>query len=305
MASNDWSNVPGKDWATLTRGTERKIYVPGVGWQFPSTINKERTRRGLPPIKDPGQPQKPKSAPTPSQTSSTENPKPQPLPVIPYSPTPTPTPKPQESEKPSTEKPKPKPQESEKPPTETSKPQVSQTGDRTKDLTTWALANKKMIDKVGTKSQREILKSAQSGTPMPAPRPLITKEEKMDAFDLVLEYLTSEGHVDTLDEALYVMMEMDAETIQGICQSFFTEELTGARKERAQEIMGELRPHGRPRKATNKKYGALSRVTRASEGSSEPGRTTETSPKKRGGRMPKGSVKTGWDGDFQADRPKG
>jgi len=95
-----------------------------------------------------------------------------------------------------------------------------QTGDRTKDLTTWALANKAMIDKVGTKSQREILRAAQSGgsAPMPAPRPLITKEEKMDAFDLVLEYLTSAGHVETLDEALYVMMEMDDETIKSIVE---------------------------------------------------------------------------------------
>lgn len=39
-----------------------------------------------------------------------------------------------------------------------------------------------------------------------------------DSFDLVLEYLLSEGHVDTLDEALYVMMEMDSETIQGIVE---------------------------------------------------------------------------------------
>jgi len=39
-----------------------------------------------------------------------------------------------------------------------------------------------------------------------------------DAYDLVLEYLLSEGHVETLDEALYVMMEMDSETIQNICK---------------------------------------------------------------------------------------
>jgi hypothetical protein len=40
-----------------------------------------------------------------------------------------------------------------------------------------------------------------------------------DAYDLVLEYLFSEGHVETVDEALYVMMEMDPETIQGICEA--------------------------------------------------------------------------------------
>jgi len=42
------------------------------------------------------------------------------------------------------------------------------------------------------------------------------------AFDLVLEYLFSQGHVDTLDEALYVMMEMDSNTIYDICEQSFT-----------------------------------------------------------------------------------
>jgi hypothetical protein len=41
-----------------------------------------------------------------------------------------------------------------------------------------------------------------------------------DAFDLVLEYLFSQGHVDTLDEALYVMMEMDSNTIYDICEGY-------------------------------------------------------------------------------------
>jgi len=39
-----------------------------------------------------------------------------------------------------------------------------------------------------------------------------------EPYDLVLEYLLSEGHVETVDEALYVMMEMDSETIQSICK---------------------------------------------------------------------------------------
>jgi hypothetical protein len=42
------------------------------------------------------------------------------------------------------------------------------------------------------------------------------KKEEYDAYDLVLEYLLSQGHVETVEEALYVMMEMDAEVIQGI-----------------------------------------------------------------------------------------
>jgi hypothetical protein len=44
-------------------------------------------------------------------------------------------------------------------------------------------------------------------------------KEQYDAFDLVLEYLLSQGHVDTLEEALYVMMEMSSETVQGIVES--------------------------------------------------------------------------------------
>jgi hypothetical protein len=48
----------------------------------------------------------------------------------------------------------------------------AQTGDRTKDLTTWASANKNMINKVGTPQQKEILSAAEKGTAMPAPRPI-------------------------------------------------------------------------------------------------------------------------------------
>jgi len=40
-----------------------------------------------------------------------------------------------------------------------------------------------------------------------------------DAYDLVLEYLFDNGHVDTVDEAHYVMMELDAETIGNIVEA--------------------------------------------------------------------------------------
>ena len=42
--------------------------------------------------------------------------------------------------------------------------------------------------------------------------------EGVDAYDLVLEYLLNNGHVDTVEEAHYVMMEMPAETIQTIVE---------------------------------------------------------------------------------------
>jgi hypothetical protein len=40
-----------------------------------------------------------------------------------------------------------------------------------------------------------------------------------DAYDVVLEYLLNNGHVDTVEEAHYVMMEMDAETIGNIVEN--------------------------------------------------------------------------------------
>jgi hypothetical protein len=55
--------------------------------------------------------------------------------------------------------------------------------------------------------------------------PVLQNSYQCDAFDLVLEYLTSEGHVDTLDEALYVMMEMDSKTIKDICKIYQLDEL--------------------------------------------------------------------------------
>ena len=45
------------------------------------------------------------------------------------------------------------------------------------------------------------------------------KPIKMESYDIVLEYLFSQGHVETLDEALYVMMQMDAECIHSIVEN--------------------------------------------------------------------------------------
>ena len=40
-----------------------------------------------------------------------------------------------------------------------------------------------------------------------------------DAYDLVLEYLFSQGHAETVEEAHYIMTEMDAETIGTIVEA--------------------------------------------------------------------------------------
>ena len=42
--------------------------------------------------------------------------------------------------------------------------------------------------------------------------------ESYDAFDIVSKYLIDSKQVENMDEALYVMSEMDAKTIQGIVE---------------------------------------------------------------------------------------
>jgi hypothetical protein len=47
---------------------------------------------------------------------------------------------------------------------------------------------------------------------------VLNQSYEYDAYDLVLEYLLSQGHVETVEEAHYVMMEMDAEIIGTIVE---------------------------------------------------------------------------------------
>jgi hypothetical protein len=69
--------------------------------------------------------------------------------------------------------------------------------------------------------------AAIASSPKPTPvAPRQTAREKVlnqsyeyDAFDLVLEYLIDNGHVETVEEAYYVMMEMDTETIGTIVEA--------------------------------------------------------------------------------------
>ena len=48
--------------------------------------------------------------------------------------------------------------------------------------------------------------------------PSVMDFESYEPYDLVLDYVLSEGHADTLDEAHYVMMQMDENTIQQIIE---------------------------------------------------------------------------------------
>ena len=49
--------------------------------------------------------------------------------------------------------------------------------------------------------------------------PLPKKPVKKEAYDIVLDYLFSEGHVESISEAHYVMMQMDAKYIQNIVEA--------------------------------------------------------------------------------------
>lgn len=124
------------------------------------------------------------------------------------------------------------------PPTSTAPkpPESAQTGNRQADLGTWAKANKEMIQKVGTARQKEILAATQAGIPIPPVKKLgenlnntqsslevhrtmnaqIT--ETYDAYELVLEYLLETGHAETVNEANYIMLQMDSDMIGNIVE---------------------------------------------------------------------------------------
>lgn len=70
-----------------------------------------------------------------------------------------------------------------------------------------------------TMAKNPIKKQNYTGTGNKAARRAGTYQEEFDAYDVVLEYLISQGHVDTIAEAHYVMMEMDAEMIGDIIET--------------------------------------------------------------------------------------
>ena len=73
--------------------------------------------------------------------------------------------------------------------------------------------------KIDTKSVEADLKKAAEKAGKEAQKQLVKASYEYDAYDLVLEYLLSQGHTDTVEEANYVMMEMDAETIGTIVEA--------------------------------------------------------------------------------------
>jgi hypothetical protein len=63
------------------------------------------------------------------------------------------------------------------------------------------------------KREQERLKKKAQQTP-------VTAKESYDSYDVILEYLIDTEQVDTLEEAHYVMLEMDAETVGDIIEEY-------------------------------------------------------------------------------------
>ena len=72
--------------------------------------------------------------------------------------------------------------------------------------------------KIDPKAVSSALKSQQERDKKKAQPQTVSSSYEYDAYDLVLEYLLSQGHADTLEEANYVMLELDAEMIGDIVE---------------------------------------------------------------------------------------
>jgi hypothetical protein len=82
--------------------------------------------------------------------------------------------------------------------------------------------------KIDTKAVDAAIKAQQERDKKRAQAQAVNSSYEYDAYDLVLEYLLSEGHVDTVEEAHYVMLVMDAEMIGDIVEGSGV--VTGAAK---------------------------------------------------------------------------
>lgn len=74
--------------------------------------------------------------------------------------------------------------------------------------------------KIDTKAVDDAIKAQKERDKNRAKPQAVNSSYEYDAYDLVLEYLLSQGHVDTVEEANYVMLVMDAETIGSIVEEY-------------------------------------------------------------------------------------
>ena len=92
------------------------------------------------------------------------------------------------------------------------------------------------------------------------------EESKMETYDLVLEYLLSEGHAETVEEAHYVMMQLDSEYVQSIVEAGLPIPHGGIKPDRLNPIdpatgksMYKVVPgaSGKPKEIRNPSFGKL------------------------------------------------
>ena len=75
---------------------------------------------------------------------------------------------------------------------------------------------------IDTKQVEDAIKAAQERQKkqMEQQKNAMTTKESYEPYDIVLDYLFSNGHADTLDEANYIMMEMDEKAIGMIIEEY-------------------------------------------------------------------------------------
>lgn len=75
---------------------------------------------------------------------------------------------------------------------------------------------------IDTKQVEDAIKAAQERQKkqMEQQKNAMTTKESYEPYDIVLDYLFSRGHADTLDEANYIMMEMDEKAIGMIIEEY-------------------------------------------------------------------------------------
>ena len=59
---------------------------------------------------------------------------------------------------------------------------------------------------------------------------------KMEAYDIVLDYLMSGGHAETIEEAHYIMLEMDSNCVQKIVEGIMPEPIDAEAHKEAQRL---------------------------------------------------------------------
>ena len=207
-----WSNVPaGKTkYDRLTRGGVTKFWSPGLlglggSYQTAATLNAQRQKEGLKPIDFTkiGVPKSKPAQPPASRPPAATPPASRPPAATPVAPKPAPVPF-----------------------GKTMPAPASAALDKYKINKDWAAANPRLAQaQIKRAEQRASGKSAfdpefrkSTINPILYKPGALKAEETMtkDSYDLVLEYLLSNGHADTILEAQYVMMQMSTEHIQSI-----------------------------------------------------------------------------------------